>query len=83
MPIPITRHDRTVTARDSIGAILRTHVCRSVPCAVALEGKLTSDRAFAAEWAISGDPQPPRLTPYGLERTPAKPGPAPVVISQA
>ncbi len=83
MPIPITRHDRTVTARDSTGVVLRTHVCRSVPCAVALEAKLTSDRAFAAKWAISADPQPPRLAPHGLERPPVKPMPAPVTASQA
>ena len=49
--------------------------------AVALEAKLTNDRAFAAKWAIRAEPQPTRLSPHGLERRPVMSEPTPIVVN--
>ena len=68
MPMPITRKDTTITARDSGGKVIRVHECRDVRRAVALEAKLAGDHAFAARWAQECEPKASVLMYHGLER---------------
>ena len=68
LPFLITRKANIVIALDGRGAIIRSEQCRDVRAAVALETKLTSDQAFAAQWAINGDPKMPEAKEYRPER---------------
>lgn len=64
----ITRKGQIITASADGGSITRTHECRSVQNAVALECKLVRDPGFAREWVLDGDTKPPKRKPHGLER---------------
>ncbi len=69
MPMPITRKDTTITARDSGGKVIRVHECRDVRRAVALEAKLAGDHAFAARWAQECEPKASVLMYHSQECT--------------
>ena len=68
MPTLTIRRSMAVLAFDDKGNVLRSVECRNVQCAVTLELKLTSDPAFAKQWATDGDPKPPEIKPHGHER---------------
>jgi len=68
MAFPVVRKGKAVTVFDANGTLMRTHDCRNVQCAVALEEKLAEDPLFAAQWACGGDTKPPETKPHGLER---------------
>jgi hypothetical protein len=65
--VMVSRKGKIVTAVTD-GVLGRSYECRNVQCAVALETKLTSDRAFAAQWVQDGDPESPEVPRHGLER---------------
>ncbi len=68
MAFPVARKGKAVTVFDANGRLMRTHECRNVQCAVALEEKLVGDPAFAIQWACGGDHKIPETKRHGLER---------------
>jgi len=69
MVFSVARKGKTVVAHDANGRVMRSHECRSIKCAVALETKLVGDRPFFVRWASDGnDPKALKTKPHGLER---------------
>jgi len=63
----VTRTAWTVMASE-VGGAHRSYVCRSLQSAVALEAKLSSNPAFAAQWIRNVEPKSPEVKTHGLER---------------
>ena len=65
----VSRNEKIVTVSDdTTGRVIRALECRNVPCAVALEAKLTSDPAFSAQWVRNTEPRSPEVKRHRLER---------------